>query len=554
MHAPASPAAIADVPAFKEFSRPDHPIDDIVPSPYQTREHFDEVKLEGLAQSIRAQGVISPITLRIIAGNKYELVDGERRWRAAKLAGLQVVPVTVKPLTDIQAAEAVIVTNEQREPVTPLERARGFARLMDIDPRYRDRQVIADKTGMSLSWVHNAMKLLEASEPVQKALLKGSIGEWHAIAIARLQPADQMRALKECTLREYHNVPGGSTISVKALKEWIARNVHMDLDKAPFPAEDVDLVPAAGACSGCPKRAGAQPELHETKHANTCTDRSCYTAKTRAQTARRLRALSVDGATPVQVIEPYYLETDDRKRLGGTILAREAYKSAGNKNCPHTHPAVLLDVESGGVKSELRVCIKPHECSVHSDRQSRASRTPSASDKAEATRRKKQEQARRVEADVRRSILFAIRDKVQELALEDLRLVARRFLYEMHADRQKSVYGYMGWETPAKTKAQYRSPYVDYRKATEQQLATADTVGVSRFLIVAALSQDAAVGSYNWQSDKVEHLHGTAKRWKVDAARLERDVRAAASAAGRSKASKKRVETSPRKSTAKKKR
>lgn len=557
MHAPAVLDPPAAAPTFKEYSRPDHPIDDIVSSPFQTRQAFDETKLQELAKSIREAGVVQPLVLRIVAGSRYELVAGERRWRAAKLAGLTTVPVIVKPLTDIQAAKVVIIENDQREDTTALERAQGYARLQQLDASYRDRQKLADEIGKSLSWVHNAMKLLELHPVVQKVLVTGGITEWHAIAIARLQPEDQLRALKAVQLRDrmHHGVPGGSTMSVKALKEWIAQNVHMDLDKAPFPAGDDTLVPAAGSCGLCPKRAGANAELVEAKKANTCTDRSCYEAKTRAHAARRLELLSVDGPPAVRVVQCYYLDADEKKRLGHP-LTNDDWKEAGSKVCPSTRQAVLLDQEIGGVKRELKVCTKPRDCSVHAERHQRQARTPSKAEKAEDTKRKKQEQARRLEGQVRRAVLVAVRNKVTELREDDLRLVARRFLHEMHADRQKAVYGWMDWDEPAKTKSAYRGAYVDYAKGAEQQLVKASAVELARFLVVAALSQDASV-SLNpyFRLDKADLLYATAKRWKVDAPGIERDTRSAAAAVERAKAAKataakksaKKVETSPRK-------
>jgi hypothetical protein len=437
---------------------------------------------------------------------------------------------------------------------------------MTLDDRYQDRQVLADKIGKSVSWVHNVMKLLELHPTVQKVLAAGVITEWHAIAIARLQPDDQLRALKACQLRDVpiHGVPGGSTMSVRALKEWIAQNIHMDLGKAPFPTEDVTLVPAAGACGACPKRAGANAALLEAKTANTCTDRSCYEAKTRAHTEKRVEALSAADAPAVRLVRAFYLPADEKKWLGNPLTG-DQYRAAGKQVCAHTRAAVLLDAESGAVVEETTVCVEPGKCSVHSDRHERASgvrREPSAAEKAEATRRKKQERQRQVEGEVRRRILFAVRDKVDgALGVEDLRLIARRFLHEMHADRQKQVYGWMGWEKPAPSKRSYGGPYVDFRKAAVQEIDKADIAVLSRFLVVAALSQDADVSlNLYYTPDKVSLLYDTAKRWKVDAARLERDVRAGAAAvdkarAAKSAAKKKPVETSPRaKAKAKKKR
>lgn len=541
MHAPAIPAAAADVPAFKEFFRPDHPIDDIVVSPFQNRDPIEAVSLTELAASIRDVGILHPIILRIVAGNVYELVDGERRWRAAKLAGLKAVPATVKPLTDVQAAKIVIVANDERQDVTPLERARGYARLLALGA-YSDRRDLAKAVNREISTVHATMKLLEAAAPVQKALAKGAIGEWHAIAIARLQPADQLRALQACQLRDpdmHRGIPGGSMMSVKGLNEWIALNVHMDLDKPPFPAEDAELLPAAGICSACPKRAGADAALHDAKKANTCTDRSCYQAKTQAHVVRRLEALSKDGKAAVRIVQPYYLGSEDKKRLAGAgpfvLLTQDQYRPAGKKVCPHTHPAVMVDVESGAVKEETAVCTQPGKCSVHADRYEREQRTPSKTEKAAAEKRKAQERKWRDEAAARRALLEGLRNAVTELREDDLRLVAREFLHKVDAGHVSKL---MGWPAPEKSKGSYGGAFVDFKKDVTARLAKASARELASFLVVCALQADVTVQKEYYKPDPAPLL-AAAKRWKVSA-----NKKPAA------------VETSPRpvKSSAKKKR
>jgi hypothetical protein len=260
-------------------------------------------------------------------------------------------------------------------------------------------------------------------------------------------------------------------------------------------------------------------------------------------------------------VRDYYLQPDEAKRLGKP-LTRDEYRPAGKQVCPHTRPAVLLDTETGAAAEETTVCTQPKKCRVHMERDERpaASRQLSASEKAEATRRKRQERQRQIEGEVRRRILFAVRDKVDgALGVEDLRLVARRLLHEMHADRQKQVYAWMGWEKPTTSKRSYGGSYVDFRKAAVQEIDKADAVVLSRFLIVGALSQDAEVSlNLYYTPDKANLLFETAKRWKVDAPRLERDVRSGAAAVDKARAAKVAaktitVETSPR-AKAKKKR
>lgn len=165
----------------------------IHPSPFQPRTHFDEGALRSLADSIRAQGLIQPVVLRRRSG-EYELVAGERRWRAAQLAGLQQIPAIVRDIDDHQAAALALIENLQREDLDPIEQAEAMSRL--IREFEMTHQQVADILGVSRPVVSNALRLLDLAEPVRVLLHTSQIDAGHARALAIL-PHEQQSAMAE---------------------------------------------------------------------------------------------------------------------------------------------------------------------------------------------------------------------------------------------------------------------------------------------------------------------------------------------------------------------
>lgn len=160
----------------------------IHPSPFQPRTHFDEGALRSLADSIRAQGLIQPVVLRRRSG-EYELIAGERRWRAAQLAGLQQIPAIVRDIDDHQAAALALIENLQREDLDPIEQAEAMRRL--IKEFEMTHQQVADILGVSRPVVSNALRLLDLADPVRQLLQSKQLDAGHARALAGLPMAQQ---------------------------------------------------------------------------------------------------------------------------------------------------------------------------------------------------------------------------------------------------------------------------------------------------------------------------------------------------------------------------
>lgn len=170
------------------------PIERIHPQPGQPRQHFNDDALKGLVESIREQGVIQPLIVRRRGnGDGFELIAGERRWRAAQLAGLKELPVCVKEATPVEAFEMAIVENIQREDLNPIEEAQAFRRLIE---EYGYSQVeVASRVGRDRSTVANSLRLLGLPTEVQSMVVEGSLSEGHARAILQVSNASSMMSL-----------------------------------------------------------------------------------------------------------------------------------------------------------------------------------------------------------------------------------------------------------------------------------------------------------------------------------------------------------------------
>ncbi len=166
----------------------------IEPNPDQPRKRFDEAALQGLAQSIRSEGVMQPVIVRP-KGSGYELVAGERRWRAAGLAGLERLPAVVRRLDDRQMAEWSLVENLQREDLNPIERAEAFQRLARQFELSHEQ--IAERVGVERSTITNALRLLALPEEVRELVAVGTLSAGHARAIAGLGDAQRQRAVAQ---------------------------------------------------------------------------------------------------------------------------------------------------------------------------------------------------------------------------------------------------------------------------------------------------------------------------------------------------------------------
>ncbi len=188
------------------------PIDRLQPGKFQPRRHFDDVAISSLAESISVHGVLQPLLVRPLKdGVSYEIIAGERRWRAAQKAQLHDVPVVIQALSDNDALEIALIENLQREDLSPIEEAEGYQRLIDEFRHTQD--VLAHRLGKSRSHVTNMLRLLKLPNSVQKHLQAGSISMGHARALVGVENAAALAEIivkKGLSVRQTENLVKGA--------------------------------------------------------------------------------------------------------------------------------------------------------------------------------------------------------------------------------------------------------------------------------------------------------------------------------------------------------
>lgn len=157
------------------------PIEQIAPNPEQPRKRFEEGHLEDLAASIREKGIIQPLIVREVSDAKYEIVAGERRWRAAQMAKLHALPVVIRAFTDVEVLEVAIIENIQRADLNPIEEAVGYRQLMDRFGHTQEK--MAEALGKSRSHIANLLRLLNLPEEVLELVRQGGLSAGHARAL-----------------------------------------------------------------------------------------------------------------------------------------------------------------------------------------------------------------------------------------------------------------------------------------------------------------------------------------------------------------------------------
>jgi ParB/RepB/Spo0J family partition protein len=351
----------------------------IAPSLTNPRKTFNPDKLQELANSIAASGVHQPILVRPLPGNRhedtfrdrqpgdplptFELVAGERRYRASKLAGAETIPAIVRALTDDQVLEIQIIENLQRDDLTALEEAEGYQALCDATGI--DKEEIGTKIGKSRSYVYARLKLLDLCQDARTALREGQFDTSKALLIARIPDEKlQLKALKAFTEKGYDDEP---RLSYRAAKQWVSQNVMLRLEHAVFDIKDAKLCGDKPACADCQLRTGANPDLFsDVDSPDVCTDPPCFHAKEQAHhdqvvaKARKSGMEVIEGEEAEKLMPSRHYIDDYTKveqhvhdpRTGGQtplhmlldeLLPKAEVKAATKLIiCPHTHAAIKV--------------------------------------------------------------------------------------------------------------------------------------------------------------------------------------------------------------------
>jgi ParB family chromosome partitioning protein len=416
------------------------PLNVLSESTTNPRHIFEDAALKELAASIRAQGILSPLLVRPLTEQSFEIVAGARRYRAAQMAEAATVPVRIVNLTDAEALEAQLIENLQRRDVHPMEEAQGFRALLNLEePKYSIEQISA-RTGKTPVFVAARLKLTELAPVVVEAFYREEIGVGHALLLAKLQPDKQEQALAACFKEEWS---GGDRkakrllLPVRNLQFWIENNILLILKQAPFNKRDAQLIPAAGSCVDCPKRTGHNKLLFADVREDACTDPTCYAAKLEAHVQKQIAA----KPELVQISTAY-----GQQQEGSKIVSRSKYveirpdkpdtpekaKWPEFKTCKYTTDAIVSD---GIDKGEMRKVCAQADCPVHHPKKQPAK--ADASFKAEQDKRRREEAlANATGMRVLQTIVAAVPVRLMK---RDLLFIAEQMLPLLDDKRQEMV-------------------------------------------------------------------------------------------------------------------
>ncbi len=513
------------------------PLLSLTESASNPRSTFDDKALDELAESIKAQGVLSPLVVRPKGGHSYEIVAGARRYRAAQRAGLEYVPVRIAELSDAQAVEVSIVENLQRRDVHPLDEANGYVALLHLD--YSIEQ-IASKCGKSAAYVTVRTRLAQLAPVVVEAFSKDEIGVGHALLLAKLQPEQQEQALAACYQEAYGNDSKSKRIllPIRHLQQWIEHNILLELAAAPFSKEDAQLVPEAGSCLECPKRTGHNALLFEgiSPRHDSCSDPNCYAAKLEMHVKQTVAA----KPKLVQISTAYGKPAD-----GSAAIPRNKYVEIREdkpqkkeqrdwpeyKTCKSTTEAIITE---GREKGELRkVCADPN-CAVHHPK-----RQPSKSDATFKAEREKQRREEAIAQTTGLRVLKAIGEAVPvRLMKRDLLFLAQR-LTAMLDERKLAIL--------------IRQHEIDQPKDADSpaKLLAASLPKAEESKLGRILVETVILLSMRTDADTVKVLRDAAQNYKVDIEAISANVKQEFAAKEKAKATKKAAHKPPAKAAKK---
>lgn len=396
--------------------------------------NFEGPAFDDLVASVKEKGVLVPVIARPNKkGNKeFEIVAGNRKFRAAQKVGLEEIPARVEEMTDEQAREVQIIENLQREDVHPIEEGQAYRRLVEESKYSVDD--IAQRVGKSESYVRYRLFLTNLNDKVAKAFRKGELTDGHAVLLAKLSQGDQLTALK--WIKDEWELP-----TVKDLKEWIEKTFYNQLDNQPW-LNDKDANEAVGACKECqPNRNSLFGEVKE----GACTDLKCWKRKM----GKYIDYIMAKKEINVKVSKEY------GKTESKDILSRSDYEMLSTnkkKQCDNAQTAIVA--EGADLGTIVYICTDP-KCKTHGKNHASYALTPEEKKKRkeEFAKEKAKEKARieKEDNDVLRrleniqlpitpvtlDILFNLFLKRSYLE-ESLKVIARRHGWEVIVEDQES--------------------------------------------------------------------------------------------------------------------
>lgn len=401
----------------------------LIESKLNPRKTFIESEIAEIAESAAAdaggkpRGILEPLIVRPTTRSLpndgapiFEIIAGSKRYRAAKRASLPFVPVRVMEMTDQQVLEAMLIENLQRSDPHPLEEAEGYARLLKM-PAYT-ADVLAEKVGKDRSYIYKRIQLTELIEPLKGKFLEGKINIGHALQLCRLQEADQIMVGKEGLFFGYG--ADREATSVERLREFIERNVFLKLSTAPWDKDDAGLLPAAGSCTKCQKRTGANLVLFDDAGKDDrCLDRKCFHSKQAALIQISIAKAGEKGIELVKVAKGW---KERQKKHAAGIVVDGDYQEAVKSKCAKPESAIVVAGEDVGKKFQL---CRQRGCKHHG--YSSAHRSP-ARTAADVWKEKERRLNGEIESQADQRVALAIIGKVETLGMHEYRAIARELL------------------------------------------------------------------------------------------------------------------------------
>jgi ParB family transcriptional regulator, chromosome partitioning protein len=228
-------ALLSDTPVTTSEQVLDVDIDLIEPNSLQPRTNFDEERLEELAQSIRANGIIQPILVRRTDSDRYQLVAGERRWRAAQRAGLQRIPCVVRDIPEDKVLELALIENIQRQELNAIEEAHAYKKL--IETLSLTQEMVAQRVGRDRTFITNYLRLLRLPDDVQRLVEQEKISTGHARALLGIDDPDIQRKLAQSVINQSLSVRE----TERAVKRLIEGPSAKEVIKRAMPSEDANV-------------------------------------------------------------------------------------------------------------------------------------------------------------------------------------------------------------------------------------------------------------------------------------------------------------------------
>lgn len=470
------------------------PLSKLLESKLNPRKTFEG--LEELKASIAEHGLLVPLLVRELPTGNFEILAGARRSRAAKMAGLEEVPCHVRPASDVQAVEVILIENLQRVDVHPLEEADTFREL--LDRLNGDMDELSKRLSKPRPFLRKRLALLTLVPEVRKLWLSRRIGIEHAQHIAVLQPKDQ---------KEVASWFKQEDLTASKLAESIERVFMLDLKLAPWDMKDADLVKKAGPCATCPKRTTQQKDLFsEFAGGDRCSDATCFRDKAKAFLDRREKDLLAKGEKPRRAYGAWVNSPTKE------ILQHHEYRVTKKGACANTVPLLLCDFK-GGLGKVVYGCIaKDGGCKTCGTK-----RETSGSDTYQAEQKRQREKAK-FEKAYRAKILTHVLEIHRETPERLLRRVVIASFQRLWDNAKQDLCKFLAAEVDPEFALEKGKYGRDYTKAT-QKMRTADPAMLNEVALALSLAPDL---SFNTDG---EDLKGLAKELSIDLKAVEKEVR-----------------------------